>query len=248
MTRLTDPVGDYGRLTAAGRNENDYAAAIAGWPLICPWQPEVVAAHLLRPASDGLYSKAADAAAAIAALNHPGTPLGPVGHLVLLTGLGSVQADVQIAAAQMWTEASEDGRLDPALAAAALVTGARAKAIKLNRVTEALRHVSHSVIAGRRMVEFVCAAAGDLVAVNPPNLGSLIELAAQLAASVGRPDLPAALTRTASRTGNSRAVVTARQLAQAGNSAAPMRQQAAIEALTALAVRGGVSIGNLSSQ
>jgi hypothetical protein len=239
MSRLTDPVGDYHLLTAAGRYESNYAASIAGWPLICPWQPELAAAHLLRPLADGLYSKSADAVAAITALNHPGTPLGSAGHLALVTGLGSVQADAQIAAAQWWAEACADGRLDPAQAAAALVAGVRAKAFVLSRVASALRHVSHSAIAARRVVEFVCAGADDLVAAAPPNLGALLELAAQFAASVGRPELPAAITALGDRKGSSRMVVTARQLAQAGDGPAPGRQQAAIEALTALADRAG---------
>ncbi|HET7015307.1 MAG TPA: DUF6493 family protein [Streptosporangiaceae bacterium] len=239
MTRLANPIGDYHLLTAAGRYESDYAAMIAGWPLISPWQPEVAAAHLLRPLGDGLYSKTADAVAAITALNHPGTPMGPVGHLALLTGLGSIQGDAQIAAAQWWAEACADGRLDPALAAAALGAGLRVKALMLSRVTSALRHVSHSAIAARRVVEFVCAGADELVEAKPANLGALIELAAQFAASVGRPELPAAITALADRKGSSRMVVTARQLADAGTSPAASRQQAAIEALTALTVRAG---------
>jgi hypothetical protein len=235
MTRLTSPIDDYHLLAAAGRYESDYAAAIAGWPLICPWQPEVAAAHLLRPLGDGLYSKMADAVAAIAALNNAGTPMGPVGHLALLTGLASIQADAQVAAAQWWAEACADGRLDPGLAAAALGAGLRARAFRLSRVTSALRHVSHSPVAARRVVEFVCAGADELVAAKPANLGALIELAAQFAASVGRPELPAAITALADRKGSSRMVVTARQLARVGPAVG--RQQAAIEALTALVVR-----------
>ena len=242
MTRLTDPIGDYHLLTASGQFESNYGAEIAGWPLICPWQPEVAAAHLLRPLGDGLYSKSADALTAITALNHPGTPLGPVGHLALITGLGSIQADTRIAAAQWWAEACADGRLDPAQAAFALVAGIRAQAFMLSRITSALRHCSHSAIAARRVVEFVCAGADELVAAKAANLGALIELAVQCAALVGRPELPEAITTLAARKGSSRMVVTARQLVQAGTGGEPSRQQAGIEALAALAARAGAVV------
>ncbi len=91
LTQLTDPVAEYSQLAGTGRYERDYDAAVAGWPLLCPWQPEIAAAHLLRPLSAGMYSAAAStqATAAIIGLSRPGHPLGPVGHLALMAGLSS---------------------------------------------------------------------------------------------------------------------------------------------------------------
>ena len=63
----------------------------------------------------------------------PAHPLGPVGHLALVTGLASAEADTRVAAAQLWSDACADGRLDPVLAATALVTGVVGQALKLSR-------------------------------------------------------------------------------------------------------------------
>jgi hypothetical protein len=80
----------------------------------------------------------------------------------------SAEADTRIAAAQLWSCACADGRLDPALAAAALVTGVSGQALKLSRITDALQHASHTAQAARRIVETVCAgAAGPSAAPRP---------------------------------------------------------------------------------
>jgi hypothetical protein len=71
-------------------------------------------------------------------MRHPGHPLGPVGHLALVTGLASAEADTRVAAAQLWTEASADGRLNPELAADAIVAGVTGNALMLSRIAEAL--------------------------------------------------------------------------------------------------------------
>ncbi len=55
LTALDRPLRDfyrgYGERRYIGAS---YQALAAGWPLLCPWQPELAAAHLLRPLSEGL--------------------------------------------------------------------------------------------------------------------------------------------------------------------------------------------------
>jgi len=247
LTSLSDPVGDHAVLYGPRRYNRHYDAAVAGWPLICPWQPELAAAHLLRPLSDGLKPRQSPATTAIVSLNDPGHPLGPVGHLALVTGLASAEADTRIAAAQLWSDACADGRLDPALAAAALVTGVSGQALKLNRVCDGLQHASHDPLAARRIVETACDSAAGLAAAAPAGLHLLIELAARLGATVGVPELPGMVKELASRRSTSRLGATARQLLQAHDSRAPgrepapcrasRRQQAALKALAALVAR-----------
>lgn len=69
-------------------------------------------------------------------------PFGPIRHLALLTGLGSAEASVRIAAADVWAQATLAGQLDPDLAADALVKGVTGEAVKLTRVADGLRHAS----------------------------------------------------------------------------------------------------------
>jgi hypothetical protein len=237
LTRLSNPIADHAFLTNAGRLENRYHTVVAGWALLCPWQPELAAAHLLRPVSDGIYtaSTSAQAITAMTVLNHPAQPLGVAGHLALIAGLSSASADVRIAAADLWAAACNDGRLDPRLAASALATGVNGGVLKLNRVTDGLQNAASSgALPARRIVEMVCHGIGDLVAAAPANLHTLIELAARLGASAGVPPLPDAVRDIASRRGASRLVVTARQLVQAAQGPAPQQRQAAVHALTAL--------------
>jgi hypothetical protein len=235
LTRLTDPLQDHEVLADPSRFDlRHYDAAVAGWSLICPWQPELSAAHLLRPLSDGLIPGRTPASTALASIRHPGHPLGPVGHLALVTGLASAEADTRIAAAQLWTEASADGRLCPELAADAIVAGVTGRALMLSRIADALQHASQTPLAARRVVETVCAGAAGLPIA--PNLHRLIELAARLGARVGVPELPAAVSDLAARRG-SRLAATAAQLVKTGDAAAPDRDLAAVEALEALVSR-----------
>ena len=136
-------------------------------------------------------------------MNDPAHPLGPVGHLALVTGLASAEADTRVAAAELWSDACADGRLDPVLAATALVTGVGGQALKLSRVADSLQHAANSPIAARRVVETVCASAEALADAAAANLHALIELAARLGATVGAPELPGAVTALASRGGGS---------------------------------------------
>jgi hypothetical protein len=235
LTGLSNPLGDHAVLYGPRRYQRHYDAAVAGWPLICPWQPELAAAHLLRPLSDGLQAGQTPATTAVMAMNDPAHPLGPVGHLALVTGLASAEADTRIAAAQLWSDACADGRLDPVLAATALVTGVAGQALKLSRVADSLQHAANSPIAARRVVETACASAEALADAAAANLHMLIELAARLGATVGAPGLPGAVTALASRSG--RLGATAKQLVQASQGRAPDRERAAVEALAALAAR-----------
>ena len=203
LTALADPIRDHGRLYAPSF-DNSYDTVVAGWTLICPWQPEIAAAHLLRPLSDGLRPGPSPATAAITSLRHPGHPLGPAGHLALVAGLASAEADTRIAAAQLWTDACAGGRLDPVLAADAITTGVRGQALKLNRLADGLHHASHAELAAWRIVQTVCRAVTGLTAGTPANLHLLLETAARLGAAVGVPDLPHAVTELAARRGTTR--------------------------------------------
>jgi hypothetical protein len=244
LTALSDPLrahevlhapAGYGRL-------RQYEGNVAGWTLICPWQPEIAAAHLLRPLSDGLVPGITPATIAMTSMYHPGHALGPVGHLALVTGLSSAEADTRIAAAQLWVGAAADGRLDPALAAAAIAAGVRGDALKISRIASGLEHASHTELAARRIVETVCAAFTDM----PPgaaNRHMLLELAARLGTRTGVPELPAAVRDTAARRGSSRIIATARQLQAAASSDAPDRGRAGAQALTALVTRMEASAG-----
>ena len=234
LTRLGDPLADYVALTDIGRYWSNHDEAVAGWSIMCPWQPELAAAHLLRPLSEGLTSRATPATAAIRSLHHRGHALGLVGHLALIVAMSGIDADTRIAAAELWAEASADGRLDPALAAAALSAGADSKLVKLNRVAESMDHAaSHSALAARRVVETVCAAP-DLIAATPPNLHRLLELVARLGSSFGVPALPAGLRELGTRRGGARLNITAAQIVNAAEGRPAGQRQAAVQALTAL--------------
>jgi uncharacterized protein DUF6493 len=241
LTSLADPVRDHGRLYAPAFDNRQYDTVVAGWALICPWQPEVAAAHLLRPLSDGLRPGPSPATAAITSLSHPGHPLGPVGHLALAAGIASAEADTRIAAAQLWSDACADGRLDPVLAADAIVTGVRGQALKLNRIADGLNHASHAELAACRIIETICRCVPALAAESAANLHLLLELAARLGAAAGVPAIPDTVRQLASRRSSTRLTATARQLLQAQDSPAPGHQAAAVQALTALVTRAEAS-------
>ena len=238
LTALSDPLRDHARLYGPRWDNRHYDASVAAWPLICPWQPELAAAHLLRAISDGLRPGPSPASTAIGCLAHPGHPLGPVGHLALICGLASGEADTRVAAASLWSQACADGRLDPDLAAAALGAVARSDAVKLSRIADALRRAAHQALPGWRIVQTVCAAAdvlsGDSSATAPPGAHQLIELAARLGAEVGVPAVPAAFAGLAARRSGSRLAVTAKRLSLVAGGPHPRRAQAAAEALGAI--------------
>ena len=216
LTALTRPLRDFYRdYGERWYVTSRYQTVVAQWPLLCPWQPELAAAHLLRPLSECLTSGptwAATAATAVGGLSHGGHPLGRVGHLALLTGLASAEPYVRIAAAGVWTKASLDGRLDPGLAADAIVAGVNGRAFKPNRVADALEYASHEQAAGRQIVAMTFAAADRLIPARPANLHLLLELAARIGAATGTPEPPATIAQLAEGRATSRLAAAARLL------------------------------------
>jgi Family of unknown function (DUF6493) len=188
---------------------------VASWPLLCPWQPELAAAHLLWPLSHCLApgrDRAGPGAAAVTGLTRSSAPLGPVRHLALLTGLGSAEASVRLAAADAWAQAALAGRLNPDLAADALVPGVTAGAIKLTRVADGLRHASPEPASARMIASTVFAAADRLVPAGSPNLHLLLELTREVGAAIALPEPPESIVALAAGNGPARLTATARQL------------------------------------
>jgi hypothetical protein len=190
---------------------------VASWALACPWQPELGAAHLLAALSPCLAPHprgAAAAATAAAALTRSSAPLGPVGHLALLTGLASAEASVRVAAADAWEQAALAGRLDPDLAADALVKGVSGEAIKANRLADGLRHASRQPASALMIATTVFASADRLVPAKPSGLYLLLELAAEIGATVALPQPPESIVAVAAGQGSTKLAVAARRLAE----------------------------------
>jgi hypothetical protein len=211
---LVDPYFEYRRgrvLTEIGL----LSPVVASWPLLCPWQPELAAAHLLRPLSACLApdrGRAGPGAAAVTGLTRSSAPLGPTGHLALLTGLSAVEADVRIAAADVWSQAALADRLDPDLAADALVVGVVSEAFKLTRLADGLRHASRQPASGPMIVRSVFAAADRLVSAKSPNLHLLLELTREIGAAIALPSLPESIVALAAEKGSTKLAAAARQL------------------------------------
>ena len=189
--------------------------AVAAWPLLCPWQPELVAAHLLRPLSACLAldrGRAGPAAAAVMGLTRSSAPLGPIGHLALLTGLGSAEASVRIAAAEVWTQAALAGRADPDLAADALAKGVTGEAIKLTRLADGLRHASRQPASALMIARTVFASADRLASAKPPGLHLLLELTREIGAAIALPEPPESIVALAAGKGSTKLEAAARQL------------------------------------
>ncbi len=232
LTDLPDPLAQHEVLYGPARFQSGHLdPAVAAWSLICPWQPELAAAHLLRALSDGLVPGLTPATTALESMRHPGHALGPVGHLGLVAGLASAEADTRITAAQLWSDACLDGRLDPALATAALTTGVRGGVIKLSRVADALEHACQAALPARRIVETVCGTVDGFAPYAPTNLHLLIELAARLVPRVGAPELPPMVFELAGRRADTRIATTAAQLARERGAAGSERDAAAKQAL-----------------
>lgn len=238
LTALDSPLRDYHSVYGERWVLRHYDPVVAAWPLLCPWQPELAAAHLLRPLSDGLKAGPAPATTAVGGLASPGHAFGMVSHLALAAGLASAEADTRIAAAGVWSQASLDGRLDPELAAGAIVAGVTGAAFKLSRIADGLQHASPEPIAGYRIIETVFAAAEALIPAKPANLHLLFELTAQLGAATATPELPGAITGLAGQKTSSRLVAATRRLAKGcDRGPGPSRGQAIDQALGALITR-----------
>lgn len=160
-------------------------------PLLLPHQPELVAANLILPLSDGLASGSHPAAreaarslpavgvAAGSAGGAAGRGFGPMCHLALVTGMASAGADTRIAAASAWARVALDGRLDPGLAAEAIAGGVSANVFKLNRIAESLGHAALDPAAAAGVGAACLAASASLLSARPPGLYLLLELAAR---------------------------------------------------------------------
>jgi hypothetical protein len=211
---LVDPNFEYRRggvLSAIG----PLSPVVASWPLLCPWQPELAAAHLLRPLSACLApdrGRAGPGAAAVTGLTRSSAPLGPIGHLALLTGLSAMEASVRIAGADVWSQAALADRLDPDLAADALVKGVASEAFKLTRLADGLRHASRQPASAPMIVRTLYASADRLVSAKSPNLHLLLELTRELGATIALPEPPDSIIALAAGKGSTKLAAAARQL------------------------------------
>jgi hypothetical protein len=177
-------------------------------PLLLPHQPELVAANLILPLSDGLASgshpAAREAAESLPAIGTTtgsavgaavgGSGFGRICHLALVTGMASASADTRIAAASAWARVALDGRLDPGLAAEAIADGVSGKVFKLNRIAESMGHAALDPAATAGIAAACLAASASLLPAGPPpGLHLLLELAARcFTATAGSvlPELP----------------------------------------------------------
>jgi Family of unknown function (DUF6493) len=211
---------------------------VAAWPLLCPGQPELIAAHLLGPISSGLESGRPAARVALAGIALPGRPFGQVGHLAMVAGLASGDASTRIAAAEVWTRASADRRLDPDLAASAMAEGIRGHAFRRARLADGLEHAAKDSVATRNVAAAALATVDALlarpavpaaepavptvvpVAVSTPaartptGLHLLLEVAARAVAAPGAAvDLPASVAALAVGQTSTKLAQAARRLA-----------------------------------
>jgi hypothetical protein len=199
-------------------------------PLLLPHQPELVAANLIQPLSEGLTAgsrraarAAAEALPAVGTVSAAGTGpgsaarFGPICHLALVTGMAAANADTRIAAASAWAQVALDGRLDPGLAAVTITDGVSAEVFKLSRLAESLGHAALDPAATAGVAAVCLAASAALVPARPANLHLLLELAARcLTATPGSvpPGLPAPIADLAASRGRSKLAEAARRLAR----------------------------------
>jgi hypothetical protein len=220
LTDMPQALRDYHRLNStlvSSAVPADYDAVVAAWPLLCPWRPELAAAHLLRPLSYCLTagaSRTSAAAVAIRGLLLPGRPFGEIGHLALMTGLAAAEPYVRIAAAEAWATASRAGHLDPSLAAAALAAGVTGGAFKLTRIADALGYATQNANTGPGIARTALAAADTLLPARPANLHLLLDLAAQISGAMPLPEPPPSIRALASTRSSTRLAIAARRLCQ----------------------------------
>jgi hypothetical protein len=156
---------------------------VAAWPLLAPHHPELIAAHLLLPLSDGLEAGPSAATTAVNGLAQPGHEFGKMGHLALVAAMASGESDTRIAAASTWTRTAQDGRLTPDLAADAITQGVASNAFKLNRIAESLGYVATDPVASASVAQAAMLATAALLPVKPTNLHLLLEQSARAAAT-----------------------------------------------------------------
>jgi hypothetical protein len=98
------------------------------------------------------------------------------------------------------------------------------------------------------VVEAIGRCAPALLEAGEPNLHLLLALAADLAAAVGAPSLPASLTALARRPGKNRSTAAAALLAEAAAGPAPDHARAATQSLAALVSRAEADLGAVRAQ
>lgn len=215
LTNLADPLASHKRLAAEWEFGTDYGASIATWPLIAPWHPELIAAHLLRPLSRGLRSGKHDlAASAVGCLVHRDWSLGPIGHMALALGCNGAEADTRTAAADVFGAAARDGRLQPVLLAASWLELARAGVFQAKRVEATLRPLTAQPTAGIRLAQTLELTLGPLVETGTRDMHVLLRLAASLARTYGVFPGDPHLAGLAERKGASELLAAARALAR----------------------------------
>jgi hypothetical protein len=230
LAELTRPaLAEHGRHGQAARMgyRVRWDEIVAAWRLLAPYQPELIAAHLLRPLSDGLEPGRSAATVAVNCLAPAGRPFGRVGHFALVTGLASAEPDTRITAASGWIRVVQDGRLDPVLAADAITLGVTRLAYKINRIAEALQYAAADRSAARAVADAAMLAAAGLLPSKPTGLHLLLELAgravatsatasgrAGTAAAHAPPAIPPALAELAGSRERTKLAEAARRLAQ----------------------------------
>jgi hypothetical protein len=200
---------------------------VAAWPLLCPNNPELVAAHLLMPLSDGLDAPRSAALAALRGIAAPGRPFGRVGHLAMVTGLASADPANRIGAGEAWARTALDGRLRPDLAALAMAEGVTGLAFRLTRLADGLERAAMDATSGTRVAEAAMATAAALLRKSPKppkppsGLHLLLEVAARVSAAVGIPPVPAEITTLAAGKSTTKLAEAARRLTRLTRQARP---------------------------
>jgi hypothetical protein len=235
LTNLEEPLATCARFSAESEFSAGYGASIGTWPLIAPWHPELVAAHLLRPLSRGLRSGRHDlAASAVACLSHEDTGLGAIGHIALALGCIGAEGDTRTAAADVVVQAARDGRLRPALMAEAWLELARAGVFQAKRLEATLRPLASQPAAGIRLAQTLQLALGPLVESGTRDLHVLLRLGASLAETYGVFPEDARLCGLAKRKGSSELVAAARALGAARPQGRVSSRASALELLEGL--------------
>ena len=185
---------------------------IAAWGLICPHHPELIAAHLLSPLSDGLEQGRNAAVTALRGLASLTGEFGQISHLALVTGLSGASAEVRIAAADAWTRLAAQGRLNPSLAAESIELGVTGGVLKLSRIADGLGYAATDQAAAQGVAHACLLATAALLPAKPAGLHLLLELAAQAGAASVMPEVPAQLAELARARGNTKLAEAARRL------------------------------------
>jgi hypothetical protein len=193
----------------------DRSHAVAAWPLLAPHRPELITAHLLSAMSAGLNPGRDAAATAVRTLSGLGGAFGLIGHVALATGLAGVEADTRIAAADAWGDLARQRRLDPSLAAEAIVLGVDTGVFKLTRVADSLRYAAQDPDMAATVASACVAAAAALLTKpeKPTGLHLLLEIAAQAGAVSEVPLLPDPITDLACGKAKTKLAEAARRLA-----------------------------------